>query len=73
MPFLTVCPAAPVFSRCKSGIHPVKEEGIDYHGEQFIIKMKIWHGKEYHERGEVQLVEYLDRYQKQTGYMLSFN
>lgn len=46
---------------------------IDYHGEQFIIEMKIWHGKEYHERGEAQLVEYLDRYHKQTGYMLSFN
>lgn len=46
---------------------------VDYHGEQFIIEMKVWHGKEYHERGERQLVEYLDNYHKQTGYMLSFN
>lgn len=46
---------------------------VDYHGEQFIIEMKIWRGKEYHERGEAQLVDYLDIYQKQTGYMLSFN
>lgn len=46
---------------------------VDYKGEQFIIEMKLWHGKEYHERGEAQLAEYLDIYQKQTGYMLSFN
>lgn len=46
---------------------------VDYRGEQFLIEMKIWHGKEYHERGEAQLTEYLDIYHKQTGYMLSFN
>jgi Predicted AAA-ATPase. len=46
---------------------------IDYHGEQFVIEMKVWHGKEYHERGEAQLAEYLDFYHKQTGYLLSFN
>ena len=46
---------------------------VDYHGEQFIIEMKIWHGKEYNERGEKQLVEYLDFYHAKTGYMLSFN
>ena len=46
---------------------------VDYQGEQFIIEMKIWHGKEYHERGMEQLAEYLDIYQKQTGYLLSFN
>lgn len=46
---------------------------VDYHGEQFIVEMKIYHGKEYHERGEAQLTDYLDIYRKQTGYMLSFN
>lgn len=46
---------------------------VDYHGEQFIIEMKIWYGKEYYERGVEQLAEYLDIYQKQTGYLLSFN
>ena len=46
---------------------------VDYHGEQFIIEMKLWYGKEYHERGEAQLVDYLDTYHKHTGYMLSFN
>ncbi len=46
---------------------------IDYFGEQFIVELKIWHGKEYNERGERQLVDYLDFYHKQKGYMLSFN
>lgn len=46
---------------------------VDYHGEQFVIEMKIWHGKEYHERGEQQLIGYLQNYRKTTGYLLSFN
>lgn len=46
---------------------------VDYLGEQFIIELKIWHGKEYNERGEKQLSEYLEYYHKQKGYMLSFN
>lgn len=46
---------------------------VDYHGEQFIIEMKIWHGNEYNERGEGQLADYLDYYHKDKGYMLSFN
>ena len=39
--------------------------------EQGIIM--LWHGKEYHERGEAQLADYLNIYNKQTGYLLSFN
>ena len=35
--------------------------------------MKIWRGKEYNERGEKQLTEYLDYYHLKKGYMLSFN
>lgn len=35
--------------------------------------MKIWHGREYHERGEKQLTAYLDFYHAKTGYLLSFN
>lgn len=45
---------------------------IDYRGEQFIIEMKIWHGQEYHEKGEKQLSEYLDSYHLKKGYMISF-
>ena len=32
--------------------------------------MKIWHGKEYNERGERQLAEYLEYYHIDKGYML---
>lgn len=46
---------------------------IDYRGEQYIVEMKIWHGNEYHRRGEKQLVDYLDDYHKNVGYMVSFN
>ena len=35
--------------------------------------MKIWCGNEYNERGEKQLVDYLDYYHKDKGYLLSFN
>ncbi|MCM1174195.1 MAG: ATP-binding protein [Blautia sp.] len=46
---------------------------VDYFGERFIVGLKIWHGSEYHERGEKQLVEYLDYYHQDKGYLLSFN
>ena len=46
---------------------------VDYCGEQFIVELKIWRGKEYNERGEQQLTDYLDYYHKDKGYMLSFN
>lgn len=46
---------------------------VDYCGEQYIIELKIWHGKSYHERGEKQLIDYLNHYHKDRGYMLSFN
>lgn len=44
---------------------------VDYHGQQFVVEMKIWRGESYNERGEKQLVEYLDYYHLTTGYMLS--
>ena len=46
---------------------------VDYLGEQFIVELKIWHGEEYNERGEQQLIDYLAYYRKDKGYMLSFN
>lgn len=46
---------------------------VDYRGEQYVIEMKIWHGEEYNKRGEKQLVQYLDDYHQNKGYMVSFN
>ena len=46
---------------------------VDYRGEQFIVELKIWHGDEYNKRGEQQLIDYLDYFHLNKGYMLSFN
>lgn len=46
---------------------------VDYHGQQYIIEMKIYHGNEYNLRGENQLIRYLEDYHLKKGYMLSFN
>ena len=46
---------------------------IDYLGKRYVIEMKIWRGNSYNERGEQQLTEYLDRFQVETGYMVSFS
>lgn len=45
---------------------------VDYHGEQYVIEMKIWRGNAYNERGERQLSSYLEYYRLKKGYMLSF-
>ncbi len=46
---------------------------VDYRGEQFAVKLKIWRGNAYNERGESQLSDYLDYYHLKKGYMLGFN
>lgn len=46
---------------------------IDYCGKQYVCELKIWHGREYNERGEKQLIGYLDAYHLDEGYMVSFN
>lgn len=46
---------------------------VDYHGEQFIIELKLWRGKARHQAGEEQLVDYLEHYHARKGYLLTFN
>ena len=46
---------------------------IDYNGKQYIIELKIWRGDSYNKRGEQQLINYLDYYGIDKGYMLSFS
>lgn len=46
---------------------------VDYHGMQYVVEIKIWRGNEYNRRGEKQLMEYMDAYHVQKGYLLSFN
>ncbi len=46
---------------------------VDYLGQQYIIELKIWRGERYQADGEKQISEYLDYWNLDTGYMLSFN
>lgn len=46
---------------------------IHYMGHRYIVELKIWHGQRYHDDGEKQIMEYLDRFGLNTGYMVSFN
>ena len=45
---------------------------IDYLGKQYVIELKIWRGNAYNERGEEQLRRYLEYFDLQRGYLLSF-
>lgn len=46
---------------------------IDYLGQQYIIELKIWRGERYNAEGEKQIIDYLNHWHLDTGYMLSFN
>ena len=46
---------------------------VDYRGEKMVIELKIWRENAYNERGEKQLIDYLEHYHLKKGYMLSFN
>ena len=46
---------------------------IDYLGKQYIIELKIWRGERYNSDGEKQIIDYLNYFGLDTGYMLSFN
>lgn len=46
---------------------------VYYHGEQYVIELKIWRGNAYNERGEEQLSNYLEYFHLKKGYMISFN
>lgn len=45
---------------------------VNYHGEEYVIELKIWCGQKYHADGEQQIMEYMDYYGVKTGYLLTF-
>ena len=45
---------------------------INYNNHEYVIELKIWRGNAYNERGEEQLAGYLEHFNLQTGYLLSF-
>lgn len=55
-----------------SGADTWTSEGIN-EAARFVIELKIWRGNAYNTRGEKQLVQYLEYFHTDTGYMLSFN
>ena len=46
---------------------------IDYLGVRYVVEMKIWHGKAYHEKGGKQLARYLEDYHLDKGYLLTYS
>jgi hypothetical protein len=46
---------------------------ITYNNFKYIIEMKIWRGRKYHEDGVKQLCDYLDIHDLDKGYLLVFN
>lgn len=46
---------------------------VDYKGQQFIIELKLWRGKQYQHEGRIQLAGYLEQYRQDRGYLLTFN
>lgn len=45
---------------------------VYYQREVFVIEMKIWNGIKYHEKGERQLLGYMEDYHQERGYLLTF-
>ncbi|MEG2016975.1 MAG: AAA family ATPase [Clostridium sp.] len=46
---------------------------ITYLKEKYIVELKVWRGKEYHQKGLKQLSDYLDIKGLNTGYLVIYN
>ncbi len=46
---------------------------VDYKGQRFVIELKLWRGQQYQNDGQIQLAGYLEQYQQDRGYLLTFN
>ena len=46
---------------------------IHYCGKRYVVELKIWHGPRYNEDGEKQIMQYLDYFGLNMGYMVSFS
>ena len=46
---------------------------VTYYQHKYIIELKIWRGESYHEQGILQLYDYLERQNKDTGYLVVFD
>ncbi|MCL1916854.1 MAG: AAA-like domain-containing protein [Peptococcaceae bacterium] len=46
---------------------------VDFNREQFIIELKIWHGEKYKQEAYVQMLDYMESKNADTGYLLTFD
>jgi hypothetical protein len=46
---------------------------IAFNQHQYVVEMKVWHGEVVHQKGLLQLADYLDRMGLSTGYLLIFD
>ena len=46
---------------------------ITFNNFKYIIELKVWYGNEYHEKGLIQLTDYLDNQGLDRGYLIVYN
>jgi hypothetical protein len=46
---------------------------ITYNNKMYILELKRWNGEEYHQKGLIQLGQYLEQYGLEEGYLLIFD
>jgi len=46
---------------------------VTYHGELFVVEVKVWYGEKLHEQGKQQLKQYMKAMSIKKGYMLIIN
>ncbi|AJA47861.1 hypothetical protein CPAST_c17910 [Clostridium pasteurianum DSM 525 = ATCC 6013] len=61
------------FKEVKGGEEKRFDIVITYEKKMYILELKIWRGDKYHEKGLVQLGEYLEQYGLEEGYLLIFD
>ena len=46
---------------------------ITYYQHKYVAELKVWYGEKAHQKGLIQLADYLDRQALDTGYLLIFD
>jgi hypothetical protein len=46
---------------------------ITYYEQKYVVELKIWYGQKYHEKGLIQLADYLERQGLNEGYLVIFD
>ncbi|MBB6622330.1 AAA family ATPase [Clostridium gasigenes] len=46
---------------------------ITYNNFKYVIELKVWYGQQYHEKGLIQLADYIDNQDLDKGYLIVYN